>query len=65
MSTERQGGVLVFSCDKCAETYDASTGVWHDAWTEAKTEGWRAFRLGTDWCHSCPDCSQKFAQNPT
>ncbi len=65
MTTERQGGVLFFSCDKCPETYEASTGQFGAAWAEAKTEGWRAFKLGADWCHSCPDCSQRFAQNPT
>ena len=65
MTTERQGGVLIFQCDKCPETYDATTGVWSDAWQEAKTEGWRAFKLNEVWCHSCPDCSSDFARHPT
>ena len=60
MSTERQGGVLVFSCDKCPETYDATTGVWADAWQEAKSLGWRSYKTGTEWCHSCPDCIEEW-----
>jgi ribosomal protein L37AE/L43A len=65
MSTERQGGVLIFSCDKCAEIYEPTTGIFGPAWQEAKTEGWRAFKQGDVWCHSCPDCSLKFSQHPT
>ncbi len=31
MSTERQGGVLIFSCDKCPETHEATTGMFGPA----------------------------------
>jgi len=65
MSVERQGGVLIYCCDKCTETYDAETGIFAEAWQDAKRQGWRAFKEGDVWCHSCPDCSAKFARYPT
>lgn len=60
MSIHRDRGVLTFECDSCDELFE-----WHDveefgaAWNDAKHQGWRAKKIGTEWVHTCPDCSRR------
>lgn len=64
MTSERDDdGLIVFTCDKCPETLETEHDEWDTAWPVAKEAGWRAFRLGKDWRHSCPDCVEKWRQS--
>jgi hypothetical protein len=57
MSSERQGGIVVFHCDACPEHFESDTRDFREAWDEAKEEGWVAFKVGDEWCHHCPGCA--------
>jgi hypothetical protein len=66
MTTQRIKGEIVFSCDRCSETFEPprlGTGSaqrdWNDTWEDAKRAGWRALKNGKDWEHVCPDCLGK------
>ncbi len=54
---DRQGGQIIFCCDECDETYESGTHEFNEAWTIAKRDGWRAYKLGEDWMHECPGCN--------
>lgn len=57
---QRDGGAIAFACDECPETYEATTENFNEAWQEVKAHGWRSFKIGTEWCHACPDCVKAF-----
>ncbi len=57
MSTDNQGGNIVWLCDCCDATFERPREDGFDAgWAEAKAKGWRAKKIGKDWVHACPDC---------
>lgn len=58
MSSDKQHGRFVFTCDSCEEVrFKSEPGDdFNAAWEKAKTEGWRARKIGKDWAHFCPDC---------
>jgi len=56
---DRQKGDLVFECDTCGETYESATSDFSAAWNQAKRDGWRAKKIGSEWVHTCPVCGEK------
>jgi hypothetical protein len=52
----RQHGNLVFECDTCDEVLESATSDFGAAWNQAKRDGWRAKKIGTEWVHECPNC---------
>jgi rubredoxin len=54
---DRQGGRLIFECDTCDSTFEGEKGdEFATTWNAAKSEGWKAMKIGRDWVHACPDC---------
>jgi hypothetical protein len=53
MSIERQYGRIIFVCDDCGNTFEASSRDFEGAWHEAKEEGWTVTQKGKDWVHWC------------
>lgn len=53
---DRQNGDLVFECDECGETFESATSDFNSAWNQAKRDGWRAKKIGTEWVHECQNC---------
>jgi len=56
---DRQNGDLVFECDECGETFESATSDFNSAWNQAKRDGWRVRKIGTEWVHTCSGCSRK------
>lgn len=56
MTIDRQHNTLIFSCDRCEETFEPDTNDFVDAWAEARGKGWKARKVGNAWVHACPDC---------
>ena len=51
---ERQYGRIIFVCDDCGETYEASSRDFTEAWAEARDdEGWSVTKDGETWLHWC------------
>ena len=59
MTVHYPHGKIALSCDGCPETYEATATEFREALDEAKAEGWRAYKVGNDWEHLCPDCKRK------
>jgi hypothetical protein len=59
---ERQGGSIHFVCDECPDVFETDTEDFSPAWASAKQAGWRSFKIGTEWCHACPACVEKFSE---
>jgi hypothetical protein len=53
---DRMDGDLVFHCDSCSECFESETDDFKTAWENAKRDGWRAKKVGTEWVHECPNC---------
>jgi len=53
---DRQNGDVVFECDMCGEVLESATSDFNSAWNQAKRDGWRAKKIGTEWAHECPKC---------
>ena len=53
---DRQNGDLVFECDTCGEVLESATSDFNSAWNQAKRDGWRVKKIGTEWVHECPKC---------
>lgn len=58
MSTDRQGGKIIFECDACDETFEGDEHEdFSDAWARAKREGWTTRKRGQrgkeEWMHGC------------
>lgn len=60
---ERDGGNIVFHCDECPEVRETGESDFNTAWQSAKRDGWRSFKKGSEWLHSCPSCVEDFARN--
>lgn len=58
MSSERNGGVVVFHCDSCPDSFESESSDFNTALADAKADGWRAYLVGNDWCHACPACRE-------
>jgi hypothetical protein len=58
VSTERQGGFVVFTCDTCTEIRESDERDFNAALAEAKGAGWQAYQLGGLWCHRCANCAE-------
>jgi len=54
---DREYGKIVFECDECGAAYHTDSRDFDDAWSDAKDDGWLAYKEGGSWCHSCPDCA--------
>jgi hypothetical protein len=51
----------VVECDECEEVEDEFEGkTFQEFWAAAKAAGWRAYKIGGKWRHSCPSCVAKF-----
>lgn len=46
-----------FHCDSCDEERTIYSDSFVDAWGSLKEEGWTTFKMGGEWHHECPDCS--------
>ena len=57
MSTQRDGGLIRFTCDErgCRANYE-SDEEFKEAWAEAKASGWVAGQDRATWRHYCPKC---------
>jgi hypothetical protein len=55
---DRQGGKIIFECDVCGETFDTDERDFVEAKGKFDEEGWRARKIGSDWVHNCPDCTE-------
>jgi hypothetical protein len=55
---DRQYGKLVFECDACEATFEGDNDDFQADWAAAKREGWKTRQIGSDWVHTCPECSQ-------
>jgi Fe2+ or Zn2+ uptake regulation protein len=53
---DRQNGDIVFECDECGEVFESATSDFNSAWNQAKRDGWRVRKIGTEWVHECPNC---------
>jgi len=60
MSAHLIKGKFAFSCDDCAESFEAEAqGDFASAWSEAAALGWRAYDVGRGvYEHQCPDCAE-------
>lgn len=56
MTTERQHGKIIFSCDECGEVLDTPHSDFGQALSHMKHEGWKPERAAGTWRHLCPDC---------
>ena len=58
IDTDRDTGEITFRCDVSGctgeSTYD-SGGVFGEAWTLAKADGWKTQRQDDGWFHACPE----------
>lgn len=46
-------------CDYCGDFFDTNEDIPHDAWLEAKAQGWHRTFNEEYLCHYCPDCWEK------
>lgn len=54
---DRQFGKIVFNCDSCEEVLEGDEDIEFAAvWAEAKRDGWRSKKIGSDWVHGCSKC---------
>lgn len=54
---EREGREIYLQCDGCSaytESDEFETVI-----AQAKREGWRISKAGSDWEHHCPDCKER------
>jgi hypothetical protein len=63
MKLDQGAQCQVIHCDSCPEHFETDHVDFAAALAYAKTKGWRAY-IGPDkqWAHSCPSCTQTFAQ---
>lgn len=53
---DRQRGKILIDCDSCSEVFEGASDEWNDVWPEAKREGWKSKKIGSEWVHGCPKC---------
>lgn len=51
-------GPISFQCDKCPEVAETHCEEFSGAHAKIKARGWTTRKIGDDWLHFCPDCSQ-------
>jgi hypothetical protein len=44
---------IVIDCDACDRTLEGDSNEWMEVWLQARREGWRARKVGKDWCQFC------------
>lgn len=54
---DRQHGQIVFECEGCSETLETGEREFAEAKGVLDDEGWKARKVGADWCHYCPECA--------
>ena len=59
----RKHGELVIECDTCGEEDEAEGDDFHEAWDYWKGFGWRAYKSGDEWEHSCPGCVEEWKRS--
>ena len=57
------GLVTVYVCDECGKT-EQFEGPHHKIKTKASTAGWSTKHGKNGWEQVCPDCMEKYADNP-
>lgn len=50
---DRQHGDLVFECDICNNVLETNQADFASAWSLAKRDGWKSWKIGNDWIHNC------------
>jgi hypothetical protein len=58
MSVDRQYGRVVFTCDRCDDSFETPETNFYEALNRIKEEGWFITRDDddTEWIHICKDC---------
>ena len=53
---DRQLGEYIFECDVCGDVLNTDDRDFNAARDALTNSGWKARKIGSDWCHSCPAC---------
>ena len=53
---DRQHGLILFECNVCGAVLETEERDFNEAKLIQDREGWKARKIGTDWCHSCSKC---------
>jgi hypothetical protein len=54
---DRQGNRILIECDSCDEVFEGDEDdEFAQVWNQAKRDGWRTKKIGSDWVHGCPKC---------
>lgn len=56
---DRQRGKIVYECDTCDAVFETESSELDEARMMLEAEGWRTYRLGDQWCHSCEKCTAR------
>ena len=50
----REHGKIVIECDSCSELFEGERDAeFAQVWAEAKRDGWKTKKVGTEWVHGC------------
>jgi hypothetical protein len=61
---DRQHDRIVIDCDSCDRTFEGDTDEWIDVWPQARSDGWRARKIGRNWYQFCGEmCASKLADD--
>ena len=54
---DKQGRRFVVECDSCDETLSSEENeTFPEFWSNVKSVGGRAKKIGAEWLHGCPQC---------
>jgi hypothetical protein len=60
----REPGKIVITCDACGRFLQGDSDEWIDAWPRASRAGWRARKIGKEWCQFCGElCASKLTDD--
>jgi len=58
---DKQAFGYTINCDSCSESEDFDDAEsFMDAVEQAKKAGWRMRKIGDDWEHQCPACTNRW-----
>ncbi len=53
-----------FKCSGCNREDTLASPLWHEAWADQKSKGWRCSKVGERWHQWCPDCPIRDSLEP-
>src|SRR6516225_7482562 len=60
----REPGRIVITCDACGRLLQGDSDEWIDVWPRASRAGWRARKIGKEWCQFCGElCASKLTDD--